>query len=190
MYAQDYDETMPLIVPVRNPYTEAVPSAPAPGDLTLKYNYGFTVLQPYLKNTKVYNDPDCDVFAERTPPWSAKPDDIPVDYRMNFNFDSSASLRATTVLASMHGNTLAACPLPTEFYMISDRHTQHHTDGGAHDVAVRNRYLMPMVFADGHVKPIRIYAQRDKQGQYKPYHWNFPNCHPRHDPKSAAEYGL
>ncbi len=193
-YAQDYDETMPLIVPTLNPYTDPPPSSPAPGDLTLKYNYGFQVIQSYIKNTKIYDDPECDVFAERTSgnnptPWPAQPDDIPVDYRMNFNFDSDPARRATTVRASMHGNTMAACTYPAQFFMISDRHTQHHTDGGANIEQNRPRYLMPMVFADGHVKAIRIYSERDSRGGYKPYHWAFPNCHPLTDPLVQSEYG-
>jgi len=189
-YAQDYDETMPISIPP--------PSGAAGGDTVLRNNYGFKSLQTYIKNTAIYDDPDCNTWDETGgtayTPNPALADDFTVEYRFNLNGSDGARMANNRIPGSPTNShtfslTLADNPLPAQFFMISDRHTQHHTDGGANQVSQQLRYLMPMVFADGHVKPIRIYSERDKQGNYKPYHWKFPDCHPT-DPLVRGEYGL
>lgn len=190
MYAQDNDETMPLWIPAQG--------GPAGGDSVLRNNYGFTIIQPYIKNVGVYDDPDCiqwdEVGGTTYVPNPSLPNDFPVDYRFNLNGTdgfrmANNSLRSGSTVIGTFSMTLADCPLPAEFFMVSDRHTQHHTDGGANIVDQRARYLMPMVFADGHAKPIRIYSAQDSKGQLKPYHWNFPNCH-LNDVQVRGEYGF
>jgi prepilin-type N-terminal cleavage/methylation domain-containing protein len=166
MYAQDYDERMPIT----QTNLKAFYGNQANTDYDLRWNYGFTVIQPYIKNTKIYDDPVCDVWAE-SPATAKLPDAISVDYRFNANAD------AARISASMLGNSIAACTYPTLFFMVSDRHTNHHLAEGAFKAEDQARYLMPMVMADGHAKPVRIYAARDSKGGFMPYHWQFPDCH-------------
>lgn len=182
MYAQDYDETMPLQFSI-------VPGGTAGGDTVLKQNYGFTIIQPYLKSTQLYDDPECEQWNEvGGTAYTPVAGDVPVDYRMNLNGNQGFRMTGNDVGGRKFASTLAACTYPTQFFTISDRHTQHHLEGGTFSNSSRSRYLMPMVFADGHAKPIRIYAAADSKGQFKPYHWNFPNCHAT-DALVAAEYG-
>jgi prepilin-type N-terminal cleavage/methylation domain-containing protein len=185
MYANDYDEYLPLQFAM-------VPGGTPGGDSVLKQNYGFLIIQPYIKNTKLYDDPDCLQWDEvggsnYTTPVAG---DTPVDYRMNLNgnngFRATGNTTTTAPIVSYASN-LASCTYPSMFFIVSDRHTQHHTDGGANIVAERPRYLMPMIFADGHTKPVRIYASVDRNGNLKPYHWAFPSCH-NNDAAVADQY--
>src|SRR5215208_5366699 len=102
MYAQDYDERMPIT----QTNLKAFYGNQANTDYDLRWNYGFTVIQPYIKNTKIYDDPVCDVWAE-SPATAKLPDAISVDYRFNANAD------AARISASMLGNSIAACTYPT-----------------------------------------------------------------------------
>ena len=191
MYAQDYDETMALWI--------SPPSGTPGGDAVLRNNYGFLSLQPYIKNTALYDDPECLQWDEtggtKYTPNPALPNDVPVDYRFNLNGVEGARMannpiRNGTTIVGTFSLTLASCPNPAQFFMISDRHTQHHIDGGLFVSGNSPRYIMPMVFADGHAKFVRPYAasDRDSKNQIKAYHWNFPSCHPV-DAQVAGEYG-
>jgi prepilin-type N-terminal cleavage/methylation domain-containing protein len=200
-YAQDYDDTMPLWIP-----SGALPGATSPpGDTSLRQNYGFLSLQPYIKNTAIFDDPECEQWDEpggtKYTPNKSLANEVPVDYRFNTNGDINATtresfkmagneIRSGGTLVGYSSLTLGDCTFPAQFFMISDRHTQHHTDSTASGVSTveRNRYLMPMVFADGHAKPMRIYALQDSKGNYKPYHWKFPQCHPGKDDLILNEY--
>jgi len=172
-YAADHEGWLPRIV-----------------DVTMLQNH-LTVkdLQPYLRNRKLWQCPGgglpCDfdqvgfTMVRRE-----------VDYRFN-----AAMVRVGPDGVTQVSKRLDECTLPKKFYIVSDRHSTHHfaTSGEAlQDSQGRSMlWRMLMVMADGHLATnVNIYASqwRDSAGQYKPYHWDFPQCHPDKDPSVAREY--
>lgn len=172
MYAQDSDECLPVDPPQQD--------LNGFGEYTLSQNYGFTALLPYVKSAAIYDDPVCALSADPgVVPSRPIPDsERPVDYRLNENGTNDTK---------MIGHSVAMCTYPSLFFMIQDRHSNHHLEGGLFVSANQYRYLMPMVMADGHAKAIRVNAAKDRNGTLYPNHWNFPNCHIR-DPLVVADY--
>jgi prepilin-type N-terminal cleavage/methylation domain-containing protein len=133
-------------------------------------------LKSYVKSDNVYICPGgrlkCDFLADGTR--------YEVDYRFSPSLNYSAGKPVRT-------KGLDECKLPKRFYVLSDRHSNHHY--ASNDEGMSN-WVMLMVMADGHlVSDVKPYDSnyKDSKGQLKYDHWDFPNCH-FFDRQVAAEY--
>lgn len=146
-------------------------------------NATYTALRPYTKNDSVYICPGvglaglpCD-YVQSTD----RSTRYHVDYRFNIHMNLFDGGNSRT-------KALDACRFPKRFYMLSDRHSNHHYEN---DKGQQSQWVMLMVMADGHlagsVKPYAGNAWKDRKGTLKYDHWDFPNCHST-DLECAADY--
>lgn len=160
-YTQDYDEVYPYDVFARNGSTAALTY---PVDDPLHYP---AMIQPYIKNIKVYQCP------------SSTPAATPAD-RM-FGYWSNGCIFAS---ATNTGQAMAAVTAPADVVMLYDpldkvnrqtivmrphwNNSSSPTDGGSFDTIVNGDYrngphsdVMNTLFADGHCKALKNRALAD-----------------------------
>lgn len=140
-------------------------------------------LQPYVKSDQMWLCPggglSCDYYTDGTR--------YQIDYRFNpyMNYsevDSQYGRRGFRLKKLDH------CAQPSSFYIISDRHTNHHSSSSR--IATSPEYFMLMVMSDGHLtKGVKPYSPdwKDSRGNLKYTHWDFPYCH-QQDQWVTAEY--
>jgi len=137
-------------------------------------NLTYIGLKPYIKNDRIWQCPGgglpCDF--DRSDP-HRPPVRYQIDYRFNDYMQTHPSLDGS---ASVYSKMLDSCTNTKKFYMVSDRHSNHHfavnsegkTDGS---------WIMLMVMADGHLSTnTRPYVSKDAW-DFTYNHWDFPNCH-------------
>lgn len=141
-------------------------------------------LRPYLKNDAVLTCPaaplKCDYDTSGF---------TPVRYETDYRFNDCLSYVYTNGTPSylVRAKGLDECRFPKRFYIVSDRHSNHHYEN---EGSRMSEWVMLMVMADGHlassVKPY-LGGWKDTKGKLKYNHWEFPNCHPT-DPEVVSEY--
>ena len=173
MYANDHMGRLPRVCVVGTDGSENWNYA----NSTLRSSSGiYKDLKQYVKNDSVYICPGgglkCDYLSDGTR--------YEIDYRFNETMNYSEGKPVRT-------KSLDECKLPKKFYIVSDRHSNHHY--ASNDESMTN-WVMLMVMADGHlasnVKPYDD-SWRDSRKQLKYNHWDFPNCHAA-DAIVAGEY--
>lgn len=146
-------------------------------------NPTYQCLRQYLKNDSIYLCPAgplaCDYYVDS----AGNRTRYEIDYRFNDCMTYNKQ-NPTTRRDYLFVNRLDTCTRPKEFYVVSDRHTNHHLDGqGSRNVTAMPTAVMLMVMVDGHLASnVRPYnsdsSYKDSKGQLKYSHWDFPNCHP------------
>jgi len=122
-------------------------------------------LRTYVKNYSVYICPGgglpCDYLV--TGPMTKVR--VEVDYRFNENMNEWTPLREKP-------KRLDSCKRPMKYYMLSDRHSNHHYENSPSDQA---SWVMLMVMADGHLNTkVKPYGTnyKDPNGQLSYNHWD------------------
>jgi hypothetical protein len=125
-------------------------------------NAAFQDLRRYVKSEKMFQEKEYKAYNQE------------ITYR--FNEAMNYTLDPVTKAVIYGPRSLGECSRPRLFYIIADRRSTIHM---VDEDAPKEQWQMPMAFADGHIRgDVRIYSREwmDAVGQYKPYHWNFPNC--------------
>ncbi|HPP74052.1 MAG TPA: prepilin-type N-terminal cleavage/methylation domain-containing protein [Armatimonadota bacterium] len=187
-YSDDYYGCLPRVWVVNDAGSETRLSSDekaVTNNIYRQYNLTYQALRPYVKSDKLF---DCKETCDIEVSWvrdGAKPYEI--DYWFNecmnywFEGNSPSGLKARVQI-----KRLSQCTYPKQFYIVRDRHSTHHfatNDEG------QSTWVMLMVMADGHLpNKVLIYSDRDRNNIFKPYHWDFPNCHPGVDPSAQSDY--
>ena len=172
-YAGDHNDCVPRVCVL----------APGGGSNWAASNYALRAnnataydLRNYVKNERVYICPggglDCDYLV--TGPMTKVR--VDVDYRFNVCMNDWTPMQEKP-------KRLGSCTNTRKFYMLSDRHSNHHYDGAGYRSATvdKSRWVMLMVMGDSHldtkVRPLSG-QYTDPSGLLSYNHWDYPNCHP------------
>ncbi len=181
-YTQDHDGRCPRLCTVSTTGKEVWENGGSTADNSVwrASNATYLDLQSYIKSDKVFICPGGDRTCDFTT-LSGKLTRYEIDYRFNISMNFSKPG------VPVRTKNLDECVWPSNFYMVSDRHSNHHFAG---DSETKDQWVMLMVMADGHLTGgVRPYAQNwnDSRGGLKYSHWDFPSCH-TNDQYVTAEY--
>jgi len=149
-------------------------------------NATYSDLRSYVKNNSVYLCPAGGLRCDYVDPTNTSTR-YQIDYRFNelLNYYDPSPMVPGDPGYRTKG--LDECRFPKRFYLVSDRHSNHHYDQDASNQA---NWIMLMVMADGHlasnVKPY-LSNWKDSKGMTKYNHWDFPRCH-LNDVYTVGEY--
>ena len=171
-YAGDHNDCVPRVCVL----------APGGGSNWAASNYALRAnnataydLRNYVKNERVYICPggglDCDYLV--TGPMTKVR--VDVDYRFNTCMNDWTPMQEKP-------KTLGSCTSTRKYYMLSDRHSNHHYENSASN---QSNWVMLMVMADTHldakVKPYGGMYTNPTNGLLTYNHWDYPYCHPGRD---------
>ncbi len=175
MYVQDYDETYPggpgvgsLSYPGPQGTWTNFPNLPG-GANQVPFSIGAR-LQPYVKNTQIFadpNDPTGDRFAAGR--WDAR--FMRISYWWHSGISqgwSQPNYPAGTLSNTGVPYTMAAIPRPAELMMVQDNWAAYHSSGA------NGQARWNICFADGHVKFAK-YLDAWLATNARPWTWNLFN---------------
>lgn len=182
-YSGDYSGRMPRIG-TYNPST-GIGTIRSEDSVTCRYNLMVQDLRPYVKNDGIYRCPGAVIKAPKNT--STNPQDwddfllyMPQNewVRKEVSYRFNDAMIETGAPGGPRMKLLSQCALPKKFYLIQDRHSDHHKASNDEPMV---RWTMVTVMTDGHLDS---YVQPyDKvwiglSGVRKYAHWDFPFCHP------------